>query len=211
MIRLIQRDQQLTTHQTGCSNTHTDFLPMSNMDSVNETLERSYNLSVWLAHEASSLLELYIDMQGFRDGPPRIPDDHLQLPMPPSPDDEDWEPTRRLCQHRTACRLLATLLDRVLGEQRELNETRHHLHQQLQLAITGLQGLDANLSHVLSSLGSGEEEGDGQSHVLSGPSSDTAHWEAKVNGYHIIAHYTHWVARTVEDLERLKDHLKPEA
>ncbi|XP_043540609.1 cardiotrophin-1-like isoform X2 [Chiloscyllium plagiosum] len=156
-----------------------------------------------------------MELQGFRDGPPGMPGPHLRLPAPLSPDGEDWEPARRLCQHRSASRQLAALLGRVLGDQRVLNETRHHLHQQLQLAITGLQGLDANLGHVLTSLGTGQEqeaeESDGPAQGPSSQASGTAHWEAKVNGYHIVAHYTHWVARAAEDLARLKEHLKPEA
>ncbi|GCC42934.1 hypothetical protein chiPu_0027265 [Chiloscyllium punctatum] len=160
-----------------------------------------------------------MELQGFGDGPPGMPGPHLRLPAPPGPDGEDWEPNRRLRQHRSASRQLAALLGRVLGDQRGLNETRQHLHQQLQLAITGLQGLDANLGHVLTSLGTGQgqeegqevEESDGPAQGPSSQASGTAHWEAKVDGYHIVAHYTHWLGRAAEDLARLKEHLKPEA
>ncbi|XP_060678276.1 cardiotrophin-1-like [Hemiscyllium ocellatum] len=192
---------------------------MSNADSLSGMVERCYQLLVWLGDEAPSLLQLYMELQGFRDGPPGMPGPHLRLPAPPGPDGDDWEPARRLCQHRSASRQLASLLGGVLGEQRVLNETRHQLHQQLQLAITGLQGLDANLGHALASLGTGQEQEDGQEAEESdgpaqGPSdqaSGLAHWEAKVNGYHIVAHYTQWVGRAAEDLVRLKELLKPEA
>ncbi|XP_038636746.1 cardiotrophin-2-like [Scyliorhinus canicula] len=187
------------------------------MDPSNVTLNRTYNLSVWLAKEASSLLEVYSDLQGFSDPPPGLPASKLQLPVAP---DEDWDHARRLGHRRAACLHLAARLRQVLGEQRELNETRHHLHQQLQFAITGLEGLVANLGLILSSLGSpaqgggaaeGGEEEDGGNHGSPSPTPGMTHWEAKVKGYHIIAHYSNWISRMVEDLERLKDNLEPEA
>ncbi|XP_067884440.1 cardiotrophin-2-like [Heterodontus francisci] len=184
------------------------------MEPANETLERAYNLSVWLANESSSLLEVYIDLQGFSEPPLGLPSAQLELPAPPA---DDWDQARRLRHHHTDCRLLAALLRRVLDEQQELNETGHHFHHQLQFAITGLEGLVANLGLILSSLGfpvegeGAEEEVDSEGHQPPSSSSGFAHWEAKVKGYHVIAHYNDWIGRTVEELERLKDNLKPEA
>uniref|UniRef100_UPI00398F0641 cardiotrophin-1-like n=1 Tax=Pristiophorus japonicus TaxID=55135 RepID=UPI00398F0641 len=185
------------------------------MEPARVTIERTYSLSLWLADESTSLLQLYTDLQGFTDPPPGLPACQLQLPGPPG---EDWGRARRLKHHRDDCHVLADHLRRLLDEQRELNQTQHHLHRQLEFTITSLEGLAVNLGLILASLGEGEGQGQGEGEgqeggeeLDHGPPSQPPHWEAKVKGYHVIAHYGNLIGRTVGDLEQLRDSMEPEA
>ncbi|XP_067835026.1 cardiotrophin-1-like [Heptranchias perlo] len=187
------------------------------LEPVDKTIERTYNLSVLLASESSGLLEMYTELQGFSETPPALPASRLWPPVAPG---EGWARERLLRHYRGQCGLLARRLSRLLAEQLERSPGGRGFHRRMQGAVTGLEGLQANLSRLLSSLGPPEEteeeeeeetEEEEEETEEDGPASGAGHWEAKVKGYQVIAHYSHWIGRTARDLERLRDGLGPEA